>query len=363
MKRDKFLIFRKLILRKNNFLGILCLFAYLPCQADLIIRAGSTPFTEYAAWIATHPDDHNWIKQLENQHPSKAEAARIAELIELSQKSFLTGSLDDAKKKFHEIADQADSNDWRPSERQAITYSMLRFYQLEKSRVGLSYLKKAAIFGFDIHFDPRIFPPPIFKAWKNEVARAQKSAVKISNLKDFTGFDIVKIDGRSYSLNETESLSILPGEHRISFLASHAQYFTQKISSSQLQVMKLEPVIMISGTCENPIANSEIHFQFTALFEEACVRSYNGQTWIPRLKNGLDKLELQKASYKSSQDHFTLETASAAEPSRKWLWFGIGASLVTSLVLIYENNQNQMQGGGGSSSSQTSLTPTHRQGN
>ena len=73
MKRDKYLNIRTLILRKSNLLAIICLLAYLPSQAELVIRAGLTPFSDYAAWVATHPEDRSWIHQVESQHPSKAE--------------------------------------------------------------------------------------------------------------------------------------------------------------------------------------------------------------------------------------------------------------------------------------------------
>lgn len=365
MKRDNRLSFRIRILRKSNFFALFCIFAYLPCQANLVLRAGATPFPEYAAWIATHPDDRSWVHGLENQHPSRTEVTQLTDLVEASQKSFLTGSLDEAKTKFREIADLAETNDWRSSERAAITYSMLRFFQLEKSQLRFNYLKSAALFGFDCHFDPHIFPPPVIKSWKDLIAKAKQKAVRISNLKDFKGFDLIKVDGRSFSLTESDFISILPGDHRISFLGSQAQYFTQKISSSQLQVMKVEPVILISGTCENPKMSSEIHSSFTAIFSDACIRNYNGQTWIAQANsqrsNQFGKLDLQASSFKRSEDQFNGEINGTIQQKNyhTWLWLGVGAAVVTSLALIYQNNQNNFEG----TSSPSVVTPVHRQGN
>ncbi len=365
MKCDKFLNFRNLILRKNKTWALLCLLAYTPSQADLIVRASSTPFVEYAAWIATHPEDQSWVQYLENHYPSKSESKRISILVENSQKAFLTGSLEDAKKIFKEIADLADTNDWRHSEREAITYSMLRFSQLEKSVLGLSYLKKAARYGYDVHFDAKIFPPPLLNHWKSEIAIARKKSIKISNLKDFNGFEIIKIDGRSYSLSECEFISILQGEHRISFLGSHAQYFTQKITSSQLQVMALNPVALISGSCSSPVLNAETHLQFKALFGDSCGRIYNGQTWTRSLKPGLEKLEMHSTNYKNSQSNL-LSEARVAPPlndKRKWVWIGLSTAIIASLAMVYQNNQNQLQALGNSSNSQSSYAPTHTEGN
>ncbi len=364
MKRDKYLNFRKLILRKSNFLALICLLAYLPSQAELVIRAGLTPFSEYAAWVATHPEDRSWIHNLESQHPSKAEASTLTDLVEATQKLFLTGSLDEAKVKFRDIADLANSNDWRASEREAITYSMLRYFQLEKSHARWTYLKYAAVFGFDVHFNPRIFPPPIIKSWRDEISKARKKSVQISNLKDFKGFDILKVDGRSYSFADSEFISILPGEHRISFLGSQAQYFAQKIGSNQLQVMKVEPVILVSGTCENPKVSSEIHFAFTAIFEETCVRSYSGQAWLAPLSAQraaqLGKLDLQSASFKNSESQFSRDVTSTVVPSpHTWLWAGVGAAVLTSLALVYQNNQSSF----GGSSNSSRVRAVHKQGN
>ena len=365
MKLSKFLNFKNSVLRKSNLTAIFMIFAYLPCQAELVIRASTTPFAEYAAWIATHPEDLSWIKHLESLHPAKSELAKLSLLVESSQKAFLTGSLVVAKQLFKEIADLADSNDWKSAQREAITYSMLRFAQLEKSELGRSYLRRAALFGYDVRFGRQLFPPPLFNLWKAEITRAQNKQLQISNIKDFAGFDIIKIDGRSYSLSDVESLKILPGDHRITFLGSQAQYYSQKISGSQLQVMKLNPVAVVSGTCTNPILNSEISLPITALFEESCPRSFNGQTWITLPKSELDKLDIQSLGYKHSQKNFLSDTqkTNLAPSSRKWLWSGVGLAIATSLVLIYQNNQSQIQTLGSSSGSQPTPIPSHSEGN
>ena len=367
MSLGRILNFKNLNLRIRNVLVFVSLFSYLSSQAEPVIRAATTPFPEYAAWIATHPDDRSWVRQIESQHPSKTEISVLAELVEASQKAYLTGSLEDAKNKFREISDLADTSDWRTSEREAITYAMLRFYQLDKSELGLKYLKLAAIFGFDCHFDPHIFPPPVIQAWKDELTKAHKHAVRISNLRDFGGFDVMKVDGRNYSLADTEFISILPVQHRISLLGSQAQYFTQKIGSSQLQVMKVEPVVLISGTCADPQVNPEIHFAFTALFNEACIRNFTGQSWVAasstKRNSQFSKLELQSRNFRTPDDQLQSETYSASSTHttlRTWIWVSVGAVVATSLALIYANNQSILSG---SSNSPTAVTPVHRSGN
>ncbi len=368
MNLTNFLIFKKHFLRKRNWFVAFGLFAFLPCQAELFIRAGATPFTEYAAWIATHPDDQSWIKHLDSQYPTRNESQHLTELFESSQKAFLTGTLAEAKNKFKEIAELYTSNDWRPIEREAITYSMLRIYQLDKSHLGMSYLKRAASFGYDVHFEEQIFPPPVIKLWKTEIALAKKQTIQLANLKDFSGFDVIKIDGRSYSIHESESVSILPGEHRVSFLGSHSQYFSQKISSTQLQVMKLNPVVLVSGTCKNPELKGDLNIPFAAVFEDACIRNFNGHNWLAKSHSEIDHLNLQATHYNKYQEsHLPAENSEATDSksihAKKWLWIGLGAALLTSVALIYQNNQNQIQNIGGTSNPTPDLTPVHQEGN
>jgi len=369
MNLSDLISFKISIPRKNKICALVCFLSYLPCQAEIVIRAAGTPSDQYAAWITTHPNDQSWITHLEKQHPSKTESAKLMDLIEIAQKAFLTGSLNDAKDKFRELADLSLTNDWGKAERKAITYAMLRLVQLqtmpkigEGEQTQVLYLRSAARFGFDVHFDAKIFPPPLIKRWQNEIRIARRNSVKIFNLKDLNSFDIIKIDGRAYSLHDIDNLIILPGEHRLSLLANHAQYFTRKVNSSQLQVIKIQPEILVYGSCSQPQA--QINFAFTAVFDDACVRQYNGMNWIAKLIPKLEQLDLQASNYKSTQAQFsTAPQASETPHSKKWIWIGAGAAVLASLALVYKNNQNKFFGAGDQSEAPVTLTPSHHEGN
>jgi hypothetical protein len=352
---------RILNLRKNTILAILCLFAYLPAQAEIVIRAGRTPFNQYAAWIATHPADRSWVAELEKRHPSHLRSSKLLDLVEGAQKAFLSGSLDDAKNKFIAIASMAHNDDWHKPQREAITYAMLRTAQLHIGRIHSQYLIAAAQFGFDIHFGVEVFPPPLVKEWKNEISLAKSHATKISSLKDFVGFDILKIDGRSYPIKNLENIEMMPGEHRVSLLANHANYFTQKINSSQLQVMKIKPDILVYGNCNHPKAPLDAKFAFTAIFEKACVRHFDGINWAADADTKLERLDLQAENFKNSPiQALNSQAKSSNEHPRRWLWIGIGAVVLTSVAMVYKNNQNKF---GANSDPETSptITPSHHE--
>lgn len=351
-------LFTILNLRKNKFLAIFFLFSYLPAQADVLIRASSAPFNQYAAWIATHSTDHTWVAELEKQHPSVHSSTQLLELAESAQKAFLTGSLIDAKKKFIAMSDLSHTEDWHKPQREAITYAMLRVAQLETNHQRSLFLKKAAQFGFDIHFAPEVFPPPLMKEWGHELMIAKKSSMKISKLKDFEGFDILKIDGRPYPIHDSESLMMTPGVHRVSLLANHAQYFSQKINGSQLQVMKIKPDILIAGSCEHPVVPNDIHFAFSAIFESTCIRHFNGLAWDSDFHIKLDKLDLQNDNFHNSPVNLS-RSESPNLHSRQWLWLGASAVVLTSLILVYKNNQAQF--GGGNTDSAPAVIPSHHE--
>lgn len=360
MNLGKLNAFRILNLRKNTLLALLCLFAYLPAQADLVIRAGMTPFSQYAAWITTHPTDRSWVAELEKRHPSHYQSTKLLDLTEAAQKAFLSGSLTDAKNKFISIAAMAHRDDWHKPQREAITYAMLRTAQLHSGRVHSQYLIAAAQFGFDIYFGVEVFPPPLVNEWQKEVNLAKSHATKISNLKDFEGFDILKIDGRSYPIKNLEKIEIMPGAHRISLLANHANYFTQKINSSQLQVMKIKPDILVYGNCNEPKAPADTHFAFTALFDKACVRHFNGVTWALDAETKLDRLDLQANAFKNSPiQALNSPIKNSSDRRRNLLWLGVGAVLLTSLALVYKNNQAKLNGANNDPEPAPTIIPSH----
>ncbi|MCM2281911.1 MAG: hypothetical protein NDI61_08710 [Bdellovibrionaceae bacterium] len=320
-------------------------------MAQIAIRPLQLPRPQFRAVLALHPELRAWSEADVDAASSELAAAktRLNRALERAQRTYLDGSLSDARQQFIEIGDLAYESDWPTIQRRAIHYALLRAAQLSEDLTAQKSLLERAV-SLDPEFKPdaTLFPPPLLLALHSVRGELQARSIEVRVRERFANFDILKLNGRIYRVSETPSVRILPGQHRLHLRSDALHPVTERMSAAKLLVYSPPEVPFVSGTCDHPewaaaansAARSSLGLDIAVVaYSTNCLWKNSRGTWARFDPGSGQKIELASPLLHPPRIPTNLELHDFAEPpqpfyKRSWFWIGLSGLAITSAVLI-----------------------------
>lgn len=335
---------------------LMLIFAQIPdAHAQVLAQAPAATRAELQAAAALHPD----LSALaENAVEVTAELAfakeQLNRKLELAQHAFLEGSLDEARKHFQELSKMATNADWPVVQRRAIQYAMLRVVQLAASEPEIqnAYLERAAALDLDLKPDKSLIPPPVLTAFETTRKALIARAVTLRVRERFSGFEIMKVNGRSYRVAEKQSLKVLPGEYRIHLRSNSFAPITATMSAAKLYIYTPPRTPIVSGSCERPILNTATlaSADIIVVFNEGCWLRHKKGVWSRFDSNPSAQAQADARFLRAPAVREDLEIPVPPSPSRpfyrkSWFWVSVVGLAAASFALSSKQNKDRESGG------------------
>ena len=342
--------------------------------ATSLVRAASLGPEGFAAAAARNPELLPLLETQEAESPTDTQAKRLAAGFSRAQALFLDGSLDEATRAFRDVVRMAQEADWRETHRRAISFSFMRLAQLASSPAAVEEkVESAAAFAPDLRPDASAFPPPLIQEWDRAASRLRARSTAIRLADKFPGYDLVKIDGRSFSLRSAVLVPISSGPHRVSALSNSHPYFSQVLTAAQLEEMRVDRQPLAAGDCDRPEVAQEIErapVSAYAVAYEDCVKTRGASGWADATnglpaKSRLDLAPRMVSGGPGAPEWTRIDGLSRAAPevrtgsSRKWYWVA-AAAVVVGASYAFVSAQRNSRGGSGPPSE--AIAPTHTSG-
>ena len=321
------------------------------------VRAPEVWPESFAARAVARPDFVPLADFDETSMPTEEECRQLTAAFSRAQSLFLDGSVESAARGFRDVVRLARDSDWREAQRRAIAFSYLRLAQLaDASSLKQERIEAAAAFAPDLRPDADAFPPPMLEAWAQATARLRATSVSILASEKFAGYDVLKIDGRAFPIRPGSTVSLAPGAHRISALSNSHPYFSQILTSVQLEAMRLDQAPLASGDCEAPQLRALAGFdgRTVAVAYPDCVRLHGPAGWaaVTHAPAELSRLGVPPPPESGGGGAPAwAKSEAAAEPrsnKQYWIWAAVGAMAVAVGYAIY---RAQPKSGGPSAAS------------
>ena len=333
-------------------------------STTILIRAPQTNFTEFLAYVDTESIKTYAQYQL-NQIYKTPRPVVLEELLEKSQREFLSHEPHRAKKTYKQIISHIHSFDWTLPERKIILYALFRMAQLETDlQKQKLFLQEAAVFSRDLKIDKALFPPPLVKTYLKLKKSMNLTSVNLKKI--FPDHELVIINGTVYSIHQQKTLFLPYGIYRVQALSSSKQAWLKTLSLSRLLSQKIQSPALISmqSSCQQTIFNNIIKQStqsIQVLFPNFCIWS----SIKKHIKSEHSKLIAERESNESPGDlieikNFQENLSQNQENKNKWvkpvLWAG-GTVLLSTLVffIIKDNEKSSSNSNSNKKSSQVTI--------
>ena len=270
MYKNKVYFYTILLLLYTSFIS-----ASVP-STTILIRASQTNFTEFLAYVDTESLQTYAQYQL-NQIYKTPRPIVLEDLLEKSQREFLSHEPHRAKKTYKQIISHIHSFDWTLPERKIILYALFRMAQLETDlQKQKLFLQEAAVFGRDLKIDKALFPPPLVKTYLKLKKSMNLTSVNLKKI--FPDHELVIINGTVYSTHQQKTLLLPYGIYRVQALSSSKQAWLKTLSLSRLLSQKIQSPTLIStqSSCQQTTFNNIIKkstHSIQVLFPNFCIWS------------------------------------------------------------------------------------------
>lgn len=333
-------------------------------EPRLLLKAPDVSQDEFEAYVQAN--GYRTLSQsLELNRPQEAMSQRLNDLIAKGQMHWLEGATDEARASFQSAASLTLQDDWRPAQREALQYALLRLAQTSATPSEKeTWLKQAATEFHDVQIDESLFPPPLLDAYKEILSRALTKAQVLSLSMVFPHHTSILINGAKHLITPKLRVRLPPGRHRLTALSDSHAPVSEILSTDQMAVMQLRTNALLGGSCLSPSAShvNELGVRhFGALYQGNCLRWRDELGWATNTDGDPMDLALSPVAAKTTS---SLESslnrvdgsseARTKKIRRHWLWLGASVLAAGTAYVIYRETQN--------SSGDVRMEPVHRQG-
>ncbi len=320
-----------------SLIVVVCLGQTVNAQTQVLVQAPGVTSAAFAAILSEQKEYRSLSDYAESLSPLPEQVEHLLKIFESAQRHYFSGHDELARASFLEVTKMSPAADWQEVHRQVIFYSFLRLAQMTSQSQDRQNLLEAAIsFAPDLLPDNTLFPPPLMSSWKQVHFTLEKRASLISTEEKFPGYDILKINGHSVDIKTIKSVLLFPGSHRISLLSNSHPYFSQTLNSSQLELLKVDTVALVYGSCDTPGLNGfkDLNLsEVSVMYDSDCLRTYTGTGWVKPNKQISPAFTPQQVP-----GSLLAQTEAPSHPAkRKLLWLGLSALVLGSAYLIYKN--------------------------
>ena len=315
-------------------------------STEVLIKAPKTSWTEFSAYADTEAVKTFAQYQLEQIYKSPRPIV-LADLLEKSQREFLSYEPERAKKTYQSIINHIHSFDWTEPERKIIVYALFRMAQLERNlQKQKMFLQEAVVFGGNSKIDTTLFPPPVVQTYLNLKKSMHFAPVNLKKI--FPEHEQVLINGKVHS---SQQKLLLPyGVYRVRALSSARKSWLKILSLSRLLTQKIKSpyLVNISSSCQKARLNQEIQkpkqkilqvlFPNFCIWNEIQARAMLADKSAGSAKEGsLEASELKSALKPKLTENFS------QKHKKKWvepaLWFGGAIALSTLTFFVLKNKK------------------------
>jgi hypothetical protein len=351
--------------RRYCLVGLL-VSAQIPAHATIAIRTSTVSEAEFRAFINTRAETVSFSRALLRATPESDEIEKLHLALERAQRAFLGEPQPATLDKFIDITRMAHQTDWNQGQRQAIHYAFLRAAQLASSpEARREFLDAAISFAPDLAPDKDLFPPPVIADFALRFAELKSKALRLDLRERFSGFQVVRVNGRPFDPQESDTVLIFPGIHRITALSDtyHAQ--SRVLDATQLMAYRPPLLAIASGTCERPALATESapaigHAMI--VYTPDCVQTLHGGYWrrlvlsaepdggtsLKTAETVANRIDLQAGLSRQSPKNEPTDWLEVRPPSRPiyrkpWLWIGI-ATLASAYFMHKYQSEKKANG-------------------
>lgn len=296
---------------------------------------------------------------LDAERPGLASETRLRKRLERAQAAWLSGSPEDARRAFEELADLALEADWRGTQREALHYAHLRIAQTSTDEAARdAILERAGSLFPDVVPDASLFPPPLLVSYAAALARVRESSLEVPLGAFFPDDRFVLVNGRRFAITPTLKVKLSAARHRITLLSDSRPPVTLKGAPGAIRPTDGRKPLA-TGSCQEP---ELIKFglpsglEIDALYANECLRStaLEGSAGEAHKLSGLapsigeraqpssDMVRLvQSDPLSSAPPAFAQRAASSQKGMSRthWIWIGLGALATGVTVTLLRESQ------------------------
>ena len=292
--------------------------------APVLIAAPQSRPLEYRAALKAHPEFVSPTEDYLTAHPSLEEREKLLNLFADAQKSFLENSIEDARRRFSDVAALILEDDWQRSDREIFLQSYLRLAQMETDPEARDRWLGHSLNLGNADFDKSLYPPPLIER-RNEMA-AQVPKRDLAQKFRAAGWNEILINGEACGRNECTAWPIYPGPVRLTVVSDQCLPQTRVMDVSELDRWSPATTAWVSGTCR------------LEQFNEAAEKFANKKAFwsLNCEKPGVTAVELSPPPAVAPALPLFTESAPVEKPrafyQSGWFWAGVGAVVVVAAV-------------------------------
>ncbi len=255
-----------------------------PAWSQILVRAPGAARTDFRATHAIHPE----LRRLTVDAPDTDASLDIAKeklnrALERAQIAFLSGTLEEARAGFADVAKLATTADWARAQRRAIHHAILRTAQMASGEASerRDALAKAVAFDPEAKADPAKFPPPLLAELEAVRRESDERAVLLKIRERFDGYETLIVNGRAYKVADTGVLKLRPGDYRIHLRSDVYAPVAEVMSAAKLFIYTAPRRPIAAGTCGRPGLNEPAlaALEITVVYSRDCLQRYRSGQW------------------------------------------------------------------------------------
>lgn len=297
-----------------------------------IVQSSSEATLEFEVFQKVHSAFEPYIQYFDKKNQNHFSDELIT-LYEFAKNHLERQNFSEANDILKQIITQKLKRDWNSSMREIFFLSHIHLSEhSESQKKSRTHLVQALFIlpnwkKYDFNLSPRIR-----NSLDSLYLEENRKAITISTAKWIHDFPFIFLNGVKYDLKKVNSIKLLQGLHRVTFVSPKFQPITKILRAHEIPTTHLLTRPFVSGNCAKPIlqvANPPANLAF--FFSKNCIKRFDGKTWVtyePKTKTWLKSLELP---------NFLAASAKPLAKKKKsyknwWIWAAIGAVAISTQI-------------------------------
>ncbi len=310
-------------------LTVLFLILLLPTASytEVILQSPFTDNVEFQIYVSLKSNRESLSQKIFKTHPRPWERKQMRLKFAEAMKLYLSGQVEDAQSKFRSFVSHSKDADWGKGDRELFFNAYMRLAQLSKDQTEIQRWIQDAI-RYDVEKRPseKMYPPPLQKLFLSLHEIEKKEFIMWSPTSFFRSYDYIIINGKRYSTNNLNTVTLPRGRHRISAVSNKYGYWSKVLDRKKiLNFSKDLPPALVQGNCHKPqILDNPwtIPSHSKAFFGRKCIKT--------NIENLTKQNQIPLMEDKNPQSKMKSET----------LWIIIGASLFAGYFILRKDHKS-----------------------
>ncbi len=255
-------------------------------STEIVVRHPRTDPVDFQIFKELNPRTKTLVTEWNLRERSTEKAQECLELLRQRQEAHFQGR-NNIKQKFEDaIWDMRFEEDWTP-----VLRSLMLEMGLERALRQTDERLKRTLATEAFLFADTLETVKALPLWKEPRARAyllqtwsarKHRNVSLAHLRGL-GFQFVKLNGKTHSLETNTEVTVTAGTYRLTALSNHLAPWTTRVEDTNMAASEPDISSLVQGDCTSPVLHPMLK-EFRAVhvvFDRLCTRTWKNEEWIP----------------------------------------------------------------------------------